>query len=215
MNRKGLLVTGCIVTSYCDFFNWCCWKVKINTSNGVIYINAYQNHYKYTDKEMKELLRSITVLVDTREQQHQHILDYFDSKKIPYKFIKIEVGDYAVSLPANPELGIIRDMYFPIAVERKNSVDELVQSIKNRVRFENELIRSKEIKFILMVEDTYENLVVGNYRSQYNPRALLASLKTFEARYGFTTVFVPRKFTGNYVFHHLYYHVRNCLKGNN
>jgi ERCC4-type nuclease len=203
------------VTSYCDFFNCCYWTVKINTSNGVIYINAYQNYYKYTEKEMKELLRSITVLVDTREQQHQHILDYFDSKKIPYKSIKIEVGDYAVSLPANPDLGVIRDVYFPIAVERKNSVDELVKSIKDRTRFENELIRSRKFRFLLMVEDPngYENIIRGNYQSQYDPKAFLATLKSFESRYSFSTVFIPKNVTGNYLYFHFYYYIRNFLKG--
>jgi ERCC4-type nuclease len=181
----------------------------------VIYINAYQNHYKYTDKEMKELLRSITVLVDTREQQHQHILDYFDYKKIPYKSIKIEVGDYAISLPANQELGVIRDMYFPIAIERKNSVDELVQSIKDRTRFENELIRSQKFRFSLLVEDPngYENILRGNYRSQYAPNAFLGSLKSFETRYGFSTVFIPKGAAGNYLYLEFYYFVRNFLKG--
>jgi ERCC4-type nuclease len=181
----------------------------------VFTIDVFPFYYRIPDKELKNLLNSIRILVDSREQKNEHILQYFNENNISYKTAKLMTGDYSVILPANPEIGIPRDLHFPITVERKNSVDELAQSIKDRTRFENELIRSKDIKFILMVEDTYENLVVGNYRSQYNPRALLASLKTFEARYGFTSVFVHRQFTGNYVFHHLYYHVRNCLKGNN
>jgi ERCC4-type nuclease len=177
--------------------------------------NGFQNHYRYTDKEMKCLLSNITILVDTREQQHQHILDYFEFKKIQYEPMKLEVADYSIKLPVCPELGISRDLYFPVAVERKNSVDELVQTIKDRTRFENELIRSQKLKFLLMVEDPngYENIIHGNYQSQFDPRALLGSIKSFESRYGFTTVFIPKLVAGHYLFHHLYYFVRNYLKG--
>lgn len=171
-------------------------------------------HYKFSDKEIKEILRRVTVLVDTREQNNQHILQYFNSRAIPYELIKLEVGDYSVKLPKNSEMGINRDIYFPIVVERKNSVDELVQSIKDRMRFENELIRSRKLRFLLMIEDSngYENILCGNYRSQYNSKAFLGSLKSFEARYGFSTVFIPKKVVGNYLYYHFYYFVRNYLR---
>jgi ERCC4-type nuclease len=170
--------------------------------------------YKYSDKEITDLLKTITILVDTREQKNEHITQYFDSKGIDYKSHKQDTGDYSVMLPKNEGLGIHRDTYFPVAVERKNSVDELAQTIKERTRFENELIRGQKLKFILMVEDPngYENLILGNYQSQFEPKALLGSLKSFETRYGFSTVFIPKKAAGNYIFHHLYYHVRNYLK---
>ncbi|MEH7440469.1 ERCC4 domain-containing protein [Neobacillus drentensis] len=170
--------------------------------------------YKYTDKEITELLKTITILVDTREQKNEHIIQYFEAKGIAYKSHKEDTGDYSVMLPKNEGLGIYRDTYFPVAVERKNSVDELAQTIKERTRFENELIRGQRLKFILMVEDPngYENLILGNYQSQFEPKALLGSLKSFETRYGFSTVFIPKKAAGNYIFHHLYYHVRNYLK---
>ena len=38
------------------------------------------NKFKYTDKEIDELVKSIVVLVDTSEKENQHILDYFDKK---------------------------------------------------------------------------------------------------------------------------------------
>lgn len=170
--------------------------------------------YKYTDKEITELLKTIIILVDTREQKNEHILQYFDSKGIAYKEHKQDTGDYSVMLPKNEDSGIHRDFYFPVVVERKNSIDELAGTIKERTRFENELIRGQMQKFLLMVEDPngYENLILGKYQSQYEPKALLGSLKSFEARYGFTTVFIPKKAAGNYLYHHFYYQVRNLLK---
>jgi ERCC4-type nuclease len=171
--------------------------------------------FKYTDKEIGELLKTITILVDTREQKNEHIIQYFDSKSISYQALKQEAGDYSVMLPKNETYGIQRAIYFPIAVERKNSVDELAQTIKERTRFENELIRGQKLKFLLMVEDPngYENLILGKYQSQFEPKALLGSLKAFEARYEFSTVFIPKKTAGNYLYHHFYYQVRNYLKG--
>lgn len=169
--------------------------------------------YRYTDKELKELLSSLVILIDTREQQNGHIIDYFEVNRIPFKSRKMDFGDYGVHLPANQKLGVMLDMHFPIAIERKNSVDELASTIKERTRFENELIRSQKSNFTVLIEDAagYENLIRGKYRSQYEAKALLASLKAFEARYGFTSVFVSPATSGNYIYHHLYYYVREHL----
>jgi ERCC4-type nuclease len=170
--------------------------------------------YRYSDKEMAELLKSIIILVDSREQKNEYITQYFDSKGIAYKVQKQDAGDYSVMLPMNEALGIHRDTYFPVAIERKNSVDELAQTIKERTRFENELIRGQKLNFLLMVEDPngYENLIMGKYQSQFEAKALLGSLKSFEARYGFSTVFIPKKAAGNYLFYHFYYYVRQYFK---
>ena len=98
--------------------------------------------FKYTDTELKKLLASMIVLIDTREQVNQHITNYFQLHNIPYTAIKLDTGDYSAMIPQNLELGIYRDTYFPFTVERKNSIDELASSIKEE-RFEHELIRHK------------------------------------------------------------------------
>lgn len=156
----------------------------------------------------------MVVLIDSREQQNRHIVDYFDQKSVPYTIKKLDVGDYGAMIPANSELAIVRDLYFPIVIERKNGIDELAQSVKDRTRFENELIRSQKLNFTLLVEEMngYSSILMGKYRSQYDPKALLASLKTFEARYKFATVFLSQNLTGHYIYHHFYYYIRNLLK---
>lgn len=170
--------------------------------------------YKYTDTEIKKILKTAVILIDTRERVNDHITAYFDKKGVPYTIQKIDTGDYSVMLPKSPEMGIQRDLYIPVGIERKNSVDELVSSIKDRTRFENELIRSQKLDFSLLVEDPngYENIILGKYRSQYEPKALLASLKTFEARYSFNTSFIDKKLSGNFIYHHLYYKARHELQ---
>lgn len=168
--------------------------------------------YQYTDTELKKLLSTMIILVDSREQCNDHILTFLDEKKIGYKKTKIDTGDYSCMIPKNDELGIIRDIYLPASLERKNSIDELAQSIKEE-RFEMELIRSQSLDhFLLVVEDNYENLINGNYRSQYKPQALLGRLKSFESRFGFSTIFIDKNIIGNYILYDLYYHARNELK---
>lgn len=84
------------------------------------------------------------IIVDTREQKNQHVLDYLRKKNVSIKFKGMKTGDYSAMIPKNEEYGINRDMYLNAAIERKNGVDELVQSIKDRSRFENELIRASK-----------------------------------------------------------------------
>lgn len=172
-------------------------------------------HYRFTDKELKTLLDSLVIIVDTREQKNTHILNYFQKKNVPFKLRTMKTGDYSAMIPANSELGLTRDLYFSAAIERKNGVDELVESIKDRQRFENELIRSTKHPFRMIVEDLhgYEKILMGNYRSKYEPKSLLGSLKTFENRYNFTTVFLDPKTSGNYILHHFLYFAREQLKG--
>lgn len=109
--------------------------------------------YRYTEKELKELLKSITIVVDTRENANDHIIKYFDDKKIPHISRKLDYGDYSCFLPANTELGIMRDIHFDCVIERKAHLEELSGNLTtDRTRLENEFIRGKDSRFILMIE---------------------------------------------------------------
>lgn len=172
--------------------------------------------YRFTDTEIKKLLNNMVIIIDTREQENQHILDYFTQRKVNYEVKKLDSGDYSIKLLSYPELGLYRDIYIPVMIEKKNSVDELASSFKDRTRFENEFIRAygSNIKIHLLVEDGqgYQNIINGKYRSQYEPKALLASLKTFESRYNIHTSFIDKKYAGNFIYHTLKYHLYEYLK---
>ncbi|GED62723.1 hypothetical protein ACQKEY_19145 [Lysinibacillus fusiformis] len=66
-------------------------------------------------------------------------------------------------------------------VERKASVDEIVGNLgkDERIRFENEFIRAQNMPFTILLEDPegYQKIINGNYRSKYDPLALLGSLR--------------------------------------
>lgn len=156
-------------------------------------------------------------MIDTREQENGHITTYLDKQKVPYVSRKLEFGDYSFMLPASPALGIVRDTYFAgdIAIERKASLEELSGNLtQDRTRFESELIRASKAKLLLMVENSsYADIVGHKYRTQYEPKAFLAALKTYEVRYGLSLNFIPAVCAGNYIFHTFYYYLREFLKG--
>ena len=104
--------------------------------------------YRYTDTELKELLQSIVVVVDSREQKNKHITDWFDKKKITYITKSLANGDYNFYLPENEKLGISKSLWFTkdVMFERKANLDELAGNLtKNRARFEEELGTSKAL----------------------------------------------------------------------
>ncbi|SDC07390.1 ERCC4 domain-containing protein [Shouchella lonarensis] len=172
--------------------------------------------YRYSKSEIERIIETIVITVDTREKKNEHIREYFALKGIPFVNRTMRTGDYGCYIPANEDMGIMRDLHVSGCVERKATVDELVGnfSSKNRTRFENELIRASRAPFTLLIEDIegYRKILEGNYRSQYTPQALLGSLKSFEARYGFTTFYIEPALTGNYIYHHFKYLVKELLK---
>jgi ERCC4-type nuclease len=175
--------------------------------------------YHYTDKEIKALLDSIVILVDSRENQWKHIEDYFIKKKINYNVKALSYGDYSAYLPANFELGIIRDTYFidTIAIERKNGLTELSNNLSNdRERFISELIRAQDTKLFLMVEDVpngYGDILNHKYNTKYNEKSYVATLKSFESQFNINIAFMSdNTLSGFFIFSTLYYTIRNYLK---
>ncbi|MBP7654319.1 ERCC4 domain-containing protein [Candidatus Dependentiae bacterium] len=175
------------------------------------------NYYYYTDSEIKELLKSIIILTDTREQENKHIISYFDKKKIGYKQRTLNCGDYSFILPKNEPLGIVKDIHFNgiFSIERKNGLDELAGNLTaDRQRIESEFIKSINLKrFILLIEDVkgYENIINGNYRSEFNNQSYLGSLNSLSIRFNFNYVFIPPDLSGNFIYYQFYYFLRNWL----
>lgn len=182
-----------------------------------------QGYYKFTDTEIKKLLKeNFVILYDTREQKNQHVLDYFNEKNVKYKKQKIDEGDYTAIITQRPDMGIYRDIYFPVAIERKNSVDELAGNLaeetdsRDDIRLIRELQRAKTkgIKITLIIEDKdgMETIKKGTYRSLYSSKALLGRLSSIQDLYLQDTIFTSNKNTGFEIYRKLYYSVRNFLK---
>lgn len=174
--------------------------------------------YKYTDSEKKKLLSSIVVMVDTREKDghNDHILSYFDSKKIPWVKKALPYGDYSFYVPANEELNIPRDLDFSsqIIVERKANLDEFAaNATADRDRIKKEFAQAPATKVLLIENATYGDMVNGNYRSQYSAKSYYGTIHSFWHEYNLPVVFMGDKNnSGKFIYGFLYYYLRNILK---
>lgn len=173
--------------------------------------------YYYTNKEEKALLSSLVVLIDTREQENGHITGYLDRCGVKWKPKKLDYGDYSFFLPAAPNLGIVREVYFTreIVIERKANLDELAGNLtRGRAAFEAELIRANGSKNFLLIESgSWADVIAGNYRSQYNRKSYLASLMAFIHRYGIQVVFTTKENAGQIILGLFAYYLRELIKG--
>jgi len=172
--------------------------------------------YKYTDKEKKEVLKSITVLVDTREQESNHILQYFKKKKIPYKIKKLNHGDYSFFIPKNDGLDIPRDIYFDniIAIERKANLNEIIGNLTTkRAEFKHEF-STYAGKMYLLIEDTeYQDIIEGNFDSKMAPATLLSNLHALNHKYGLEIMYMSDNYYSPiYIYQTFKYYLNNMLR---
>lgn len=162
----------------------------------------------WTEAELRQELSKLTVIVDSKEKVNNHILSYFDSKKIPYKVRNLETGDYSAQL---------EDMTFEhdFFIERKANLTEICGNfIQNRERFEREFLRAKaeHAKPYLLIEDsTIDDIYLGDYRSKVNPKSLIASFLTWQTRFNTTIMFCSKHNSGRLIYGILYYAVREML----
>lgn len=158
----------------------------------------------------------MTILVDTREKENKHILDFFDAKKIQYKTKALNYGDYSFMIPKSDELSIPRDLIFShkIMIERKGSLEEISGNIsQERARFEKEMALAPERKVLLIENASYKDLVNGNYRTDYKPASFLATLQTFWHRYDCPVFFMPdNRYSGLFVKQFFEYYLKELLK---
>ncbi|WP_368290960.1 ERCC4 domain-containing protein [Coprococcus sp. RTP21281st1_F1_RTP21281_210402] len=174
------------------------------------------NKYKYTDKEMEELISSIVILVDTREKVNSHITDYFDRKEIKYKKKALSYGDYSFMISANEKLGILRDLYFTnsCVIERKASLEEISGNLtKERDRFEKELCLALKTKVLLIENASYEDIATGNYDTKYNRKSFIASIHSFWFKYNIPVMFMPNnQYSGLFIREYFEYFLKNYLR---
>ena len=129
-------------------------------------------------------MKTLTVLVDTREQDTPRFRRRMQALGLPYARRKLDFGDYACAVT---DSGREIDLSGQVAIERKMDLDELAQCYtRGRRRFEREFERAKAVgaKLYLLIEDAdWERAYAGRYRSRLHPHALTASMLAWLARY--------------------------------
>lgn len=173
--------------------------------------------YKFTVEQIKNLTKQMVVLVDFREKRNEHILSYFDKQGIAYRKERLDFADYSFLLPsAATGQG---DIYFhrDIVIERKSSLEELSGNLaQKRTQFEAEFMRAGNVgcKVYLMVEAPggYSDIISHKYRTEFKPAAFMASLKTWESRFGCNVQFISPEYAGYYIAATFQYFAREALK---
>lgn len=164
---------------------------------------------------MEELISSIVILIDTREKVNSHITDYFDRKGIPYKKKALDYGDYGFMIESCPELGFSINTHFSdeICIERKNSVSELAGNIANATKDDDRIFKefnrmiNIEKNYLLIENDSIEDIFTENYKSKLNPTSFFRTLLTWQNRNNMHIYFVKREYMGRMI----YELCKNCL----
>lgn len=135
--------------------------------------------------EIENTLKTLTLIVDTREQDTARARRRFARIGLPYIRKALNFGDYScfVTLPDGTEL----DFSGSVSIERKMDLDEIIGCFtRHRARFAREFERAKEhrAKLYLLIENaSWEKVLKAGYRSKMNANALLASMTAWLARY--------------------------------
>lgn len=157
----------------------------------------------------------VQMICDSREQKNNHIIKAFKKHGIDFITQKLDIGDYAMTIPDLNHT--CKTVY-----ERKASLEELSANLcepkdaNNHNRFERELIKAKEngIQVVICIEnpDWYEDLVNWRYRTKLKPKAFRGMLLSLCSRYDLKIVGVSKEYIGSFMYNTLYYELRESLK---
>ena len=102
------------------------------------------------------------------------------------------------------------------AIERKMNLEELSGCLtKDRDRFRREFERSQEAgasMYLLVENATWENLVNGKYKTQFNKNAFTGSITAWIARYDLKPIFCKAETSGRLIKEILYREMKKDLE---
>lgn len=161
--------------------------------------------------EIESCLNSMTVLIDTREQPSERAKKRYQSFQCSFKRQKLDFGDYSATFWLNNS-----EIQIPVAIERKMNLEELSSCFTHdRRRFKAEFERAKEAgatMYLLVENATWENLINGKYKTQYNPKAFLASITAWSVRYNIKLIFCKSETSGKLIAEILYREMKERLE---
>jgi len=169
--------------------------------------------------EIEDCLKSMEILVDTREQPSQRATDRYESFGCPWQKRTLNFGDYTYNflLPNGEKLFSDEITVSGHAViERKMSLTELSGCFcQSRDRFKAEFERAAAAgaSIYLLVEDaTWEKLLTGKYKTRFNPAAFTASLIAWSIRYNIKPIFCRKESSGRIIKEILYRELKERLE---
>ena len=169
--------------------------------------------------EQEKVLKSIEILIDTREQPTERARKRYERFECPYRRATLSYGDYTCNavLSDGRYLYDTENTVEPLCVvERKMSLDELAASFcKGRRRFTNEFERAAALGarvYLITVNASWENLLNGKYRTRMNSKAFKASVVAFMVRYNVNLIFCKEETSGELIKEILYRDLKERLE---
>lgn len=154
-----------------------------------------------TKTEIQDVLKTMTIVVDTREHQTEGFIQRVIDTGLPYTRRKLDFGDYTCQVTLYK--GVVVSFENCVVLERKMSLDELAMCYSSqRDRFVREFERAKAAgaKTYLLIENgSLDGVMKHSYRSQMNPTAFIASIFAFLARYKCQVLFCKPQNTGRII----------------
>lgn len=169
--------------------------------------------------EIQDCLKSMQILIDTREQPSERATKRYNAFGCPYRRQTLDYGDYTYNftLPNGEELHPEGTRAKGDAViERKMDLVELSGCFtQSRERFAAEFERAKSNNasiYLLVEEASWEKLINGRYATKFNPHSFLASIVAFLARYNIQPIFCQKEISGKLIREILYRELKERLE---
>lgn len=168
---------------------------------------------KYTPSQIDKMLKSMTVIYDTREHEGESLTMRLEGLNRPYRRECLKWGDYTGEYTGiDSEVCSMAEI---AVVERKMSLTEIAGNFTSgRERFRREFERAKEAGchvHVLVENDNYEKMRNGKYKSQLNPQAFIASWLSWSLKYNLQPHFCKSESAGWLISNILHYELRNYL----
>ena len=171
-------------------------------------------------RDMLAVLKSMRVLIDTREQDTPRARRRISVIGLPAERVALDYGDYSynATLPDGSDIydltaGRIRPS---CAIERKMDLDELAQCFcGQRDRFEREWERAADAgaRLWLLIENASWAAVYGHrYRTLMNHDAFVQSILAFQCRYDSRLIMCDDIISGKLIHDILYRDLKERLE---
>ena len=157
-------------------------------------------------KDIRTVLDSMTVLVDSREQDTDRARWRYASIGLPVERCTLDYGDYSynATLPDGNRICDLSGRVQPaVSIERKMNLDELAECFgSGRDRFEREFLRARAASaqmWLLIEGGSWEGIYDHRYRSLMTPASLAGSILAFCCRYDLRLIFCTERTTGRII----------------
>ena len=164
--------------------------------------------------EIKDTLATMVILVDSREKDTPALRKRLNATGLPVDRGALTSGDYSCKIVLPDGTGI--SLADKLIIERKMSLTEISANFtKHRDRFIREFDRFAATggkPYLLIENASWEDVINHKYRTQFEPKAFIASLMAWQARYGTHILFCKPETTGYLMERVFYYEVKEMLE---